>query len=396
MKFVLFHGAFGSPNGNWFPELKEKLEVLGQEVIALQFPVDSWNEVVSAGSTKPLKNQNLTSWLKTIEPIVRSFKKEEKVCFVGHSLGAVFILHVVEKFGIKLDSAIFVSPFLDKLDRWEFNHANSSFYKTDFDFENLKKHIPVSYVLYSDNDPYVKSQHSILFAKALDSSLIFVRRAGHMNSEVNLNEFPLVFELCVTRLDLSLYQRYLAHRIQQQVNDFIIEKGREGVLKLKPEEALDEGIFHFQRLEKSGWGTFYTGGIQFWNTNSKYMEDARKAARRTKNFTRVIMVDRLEDLKSPLVLEQIKADLPAGIKIYLCLYSDIKQEVSEPDFGIWDDEYVCIVRFDKNNHVAEEVELNSRTQDLEIYRQWKNKIKPKYEPVTDPKKDLQQFIASHS
>ncbi|MBI2622163.1 hypothetical protein HYW66_00820, partial [Candidatus Microgenomates bacterium] len=45
MKFIIFHGAFGSPEGNWFPELKEKLVVLGQEVIVPEFPVENWEEV---------------------------------------------------------------------------------------------------------------------------------------------------------------------------------------------------------------------------------------------------------------------------------------------------------------------------------------------------------------
>ena len=33
MKFVVFHGAFGSPESNWIPELEEKLKTLGQEVV---------------------------------------------------------------------------------------------------------------------------------------------------------------------------------------------------------------------------------------------------------------------------------------------------------------------------------------------------------------------------
>ena len=56
MKFVIFHGAFGSPEGNWFPQLKEKLELFGQEVIAPQFPIDDWERFTKAGpSTKPQK-----------------------------------------------------------------------------------------------------------------------------------------------------------------------------------------------------------------------------------------------------------------------------------------------------------------------------------------------------
>lgn len=67
MKLVLFHGAFGSPEGNWFPQLKEKLEALGQEVVVPQFPVDSWDEVTKLGEQTSPKNQSLQSWLNTFE-----------------------------------------------------------------------------------------------------------------------------------------------------------------------------------------------------------------------------------------------------------------------------------------------------------------------------------------
>lgn len=207
MQFVIFHGSFGSPEGNWFTKLREKLEALGQKVIVPAFPAEDWGKVTAAGPDVLPKNQSLSNWLATFDKVRKEIKKDDPLCFIGHSLGAVFILHVVDKYNLPLDSAIFVCPFLTKLNKlWQIDHVNSTFYKTDFDFRKLRKLIPASYVLYSDNDPYVEKNLSIGFGKRLNSSLILVKGAGHMNLEVNLKEFPLVFELCKTRLDPSLYQ----------------------------------------------------------------------------------------------------------------------------------------------------------------------------------------------
>ncbi len=186
MKFVIFHGAYGSPESNWFEELAERLEALGQKVIIPRFPTP--------------KNQSLNSWLSVFKEIKKDFKKNESLCFIGHSLGPLFILHIVEKFNIQLDSAIFVSPFLTKLNNQQYDLINKTFYEEDFNFDRLKKLIPISYTLYSDNDPYVPSEYSIEFAGKLSSSLILVKGGGHMNSEAGLNKFPLVLELCKTRI----------------------------------------------------------------------------------------------------------------------------------------------------------------------------------------------------
>ncbi len=252
MKFVLFHGAFGSPQDNWFPQLQEHLEELGQEVIAIQFPVEDWEKMTKTGPKFVPRKQSLSNWLATFEKeILPEIKNRGDICFIGHSLAPLFILHTVDKFNIELDSTIFVSPFLTTLKKatWQFNTVNRSFYKTDFDFAKLRKLIPVSYVLYSDNDPYVEKYHSIGFGKRLGSSHLLVRRAGHMNTEVNLNEFPLVLELCKTRLDLSLYQQYLAHRRDLYSIDYISPKSEE-VSYLEPAEVFEEGGFRFRNLKK--------------------------------------------------------------------------------------------------------------------------------------------------
>ncbi len=199
MKFVIFHGAYGGPEGNWFPTLKESLEGLGQEVIVPKFPTEKWSDFVKKGNRGKSRIQTLEAWLKEFEKARKSFRKE-KLVFIGHSLGPLFMLHAVQKYNIKLDSAIFVSPFMDKLNAWEFDNVNYSFYRKDFDFKKLQRLIPVSYALFSDNDPYVPFGKSRKFAEKMNSSIIIVKGGGHLNSEAGLADFPLVLELCKTRL----------------------------------------------------------------------------------------------------------------------------------------------------------------------------------------------------
>lgn len=246
MKFIIFHGSFGTPESNWFPKLKEKLEAIGQEVLVPQFPIDDWNTLTTAGANHAkVHHQTLENWIKAFSKVKKNLKKSDKLCFVGHSLGPLFTLHLVDRFNLKLDSAIFVAPFLD-LPRtkgaWQIHRVNQSFYKTNFDFPKLKKLIPTSYVVYGDNDPYVPTTAALEFASKLGSSPIVVNRAGHLNSEVNVNELPLVYELCKSRLNLSLYQKYVEHRHELFSVDYFKGKTEE-VIYLKPKDVFDEGVF---------------------------------------------------------------------------------------------------------------------------------------------------------
>lgn len=395
MKFVIFHGSFGSPQGNWYPLLKEKLERLGQEVIALQFPCENFEKITKLGPSAKLKNQTLTNWFDYFEKnILPQIKKNEKLCFIGHSLGPLFILHIVEKFKIKLDSAIFVSPFFILPQKiWQFDLVNNSFYKTDFDFEKLKRLIPTSYVLYSDSDPYVNVNQSILFAKSLDSSIILVRKAGHLNSEVNLNEFPLVFDLCTTRLDLSLYQKYYANISEKHSSD-IARNNYDMVIHLSPDDMDREGLFHFRNLKQYGFATFLSS-IKSWDPESSYYSEGRMAAKRLGDITRVFLVENLSDLKNPILIKQMRLDLKGGIKIYLCLLKNIIKFGKEPDFGIWDYDYVCTVLYDENKNMKE-FTLDSRDQTIKDAIKWRDIILTKSIKINNLNKDIKNFIKKYS
>lgn len=393
MQFVIFHGAFGSPEGNWFPQLKGQLEDLGQEVIVQQFPVESWNNVVSRGKGYETNIQTLDNWLATFESaVLPKLKRNEKMCFIGHSLGPVFILHVVERFNLQLDSAIFVSPFFKTLPQWEFNAVNKTFYKSDFDFHDLKQRIPVSYVLYSDNDPYVPVEQQKEFAEKLDSSLVHVSQAEHMNSEVNLIEFPLVFDLCTTRLDLSLWQKYLAHRKQMFGLDFFKDRPGSNIL-FKPNEIMDWQVFLYDNLKASGFCTFYAGR-KTWDNNDKYFQEARKAAKRIISFVRIFIVEKAADLKKPVLLEHLQLDLDAGINVYLCSLSDIVDKIPEIDFGVWDNKYLCVVKFNDEKQ-PEGLQISTRSDDLEKARKWEEVVLKNSVQISNTSSDIERYVKNY-
>lgn len=215
-----------------------------------------------------------------------------------------------------------------------------------------------------------------------------------MNSEVNLNEFPLVFDLCSTRLDLSLYQRYLAHRRNLYDMEYV-KSPPEAIIKLAPSEIMDEGVFHFKNLKTEGFCTF-PGWLTFLDPEDKYFTDGRRAAKRMKNFTRVFLIKNLSDLEKPLLRKHLQLDITGGIKTYLCMLSNIKDEVTELDFGIWDNDYVCIIKYDKNGEKMAEIELDSRDEMMQKAKQWKKIILEKATRIQNIEEDITNFTQLHS
>lgn len=80
-KIFIFHGAYGNPNENWIPWLKEESEQIGCEVFVPSFPTP--------------ENQSLENWFKVFEPFQKQV--DGNSILVGHSIGANFLLHVLER-----------------------------------------------------------------------------------------------------------------------------------------------------------------------------------------------------------------------------------------------------------------------------------------------------------
>src|SRR3989338_7591949 len=102
MAFVFFHGSFCTPRDAWLPWLKKQLKQLGHDVISPQFPVDLWKDVGELDASEYDPKQNLCAWYQTFEEIKDSILNKSDLIFVGHSLGPIFILHLVEKYDIQV------------------------------------------------------------------------------------------------------------------------------------------------------------------------------------------------------------------------------------------------------------------------------------------------------
>lgn len=204
MQFIILHGSFGHPHEAWFPKLKTDLESLRQHVLLPQMPVDDWNMLTQQGKIATT-TQTLSNWLQTFETkVIPNIDMNQPIGIICHSISCVFTLHCIEHFDLKLDTAIFVAPFLSKLNKsWQIDKVNQTFYHENFDFKLLQSRLQTSYTLLSDNDPYVDINKSLEFAQKLNSSVIQVKGAGHMGNSSGITNFGLVREISKTRFNFS-------------------------------------------------------------------------------------------------------------------------------------------------------------------------------------------------
>ena len=135
-----------------------------------------------------------------------------------------------------------------------------------------------------------------------------------------------------------------------------------------PEKAFAKNIYHFHSYKRKTFSTFFTG-LAFWDTQADYYKQGSEAAKKLNEFIRVFLVDKISDLQKPVLREQINLDYKAGIKIYLCKYTDVQKYLPDPDFGYWDDKYLCIVPFVKDNAI-DNIRITDKKTEINKAQKW--------------------------
>jgi len=172
----IFHGTEGYPEENWFPWLKKELEQKGYKVFVPQFP------------SPPKVPAKISEWFEVLKNYEQYI--DENAILIGHSLGGVFTLRVLEKLESPIKAAFLIgTPIgIRPLLNYERDDSFSGF---NFDWENIKKKTQqFQFVVFqSDNDPYVCLENGEQLAKNLNVKLNFVANAGHFNTKAGYTKF---------------------------------------------------------------------------------------------------------------------------------------------------------------------------------------------------------------
>jgi predicted alpha/beta hydrolase family esterase len=179
MKVLILHGWGGTPRGSWRGWLADQLTVSSSRFRVLN------PELPNADHPKQ------DEWLAKIRETKEAFDGE--TILIGHSLGAVAILRLLESFGDheKIKAAILVCGFTNDLGIEEIN----DFFKSGFDWEKIRNGAKKFVIINSDNDPYMKIEEGKILHEKLGGELIIEHNAGHINEDAGFKEYPRLLEI---------------------------------------------------------------------------------------------------------------------------------------------------------------------------------------------------------
>lgn len=181
MSVIIIHGTKGSPQGNWFPWLAGQLQVQECDVQVPRMPTPD--------------EQNLNNWLKIFD----SLTLDQNTILIGHSMGAGFILRLLEQRG-PIRGAILTAPFMTILGLPEYDALNKSFVEGPIDWPKIKYNCREFRVIAGDGDPYVPFAASKNVADGLGCPLTIIAGGKHLNAEFGYTEFPILRDMA---LDLA-------------------------------------------------------------------------------------------------------------------------------------------------------------------------------------------------
>lgn len=180
MKIAIFHGTMGSPDGNWFPWLKEMF--LGRaDVIIPRLPTPD--------------GQHVRGWISATKEQVEGIKDVDVL--IGHSCGASFLPHLLLNERLTPKHIFMISPFFKEIGLPDYDKLNASFFLNDGQINKICDYVKLKnikvHVFHGDDDPYVPISQAQYLADKLDISLHTIQNGGHLNTEFGFTKFPELY-----------------------------------------------------------------------------------------------------------------------------------------------------------------------------------------------------------
>jgi len=173
----IIHGINGTPEENWFPWLKEKLEAQGHRVFVPAFP----------HTEKPL----LQEWSDAFSANEKHL--DDHTILVGHSLGGAFLLRLLERIQKPVLASFLVAPVPGPLKN-EFDPLMETFSHHPFDIDRIRKNCPRFFVYHADNDPYIPLENVQQLSKNLKAEFRLMPGGGHLNAKAGYASFEALLK----------------------------------------------------------------------------------------------------------------------------------------------------------------------------------------------------------
>lgn len=171
--YVLLHGYTGSPKNNFFPWVKKELEAGGAKVYAPQMPEEE---------TSTIEDR--------VESVLKSAEFNENTVLLGHSLGSVVALKVVERLKKPIKKLILAAGFMQGgfLDH---ERPFEKLFDWQFDVEKIKKNVGEIVILRASNDTAVPQERAEYIQSQIGGRIVdFTAEDDHITAEVE----PIVLQ----------------------------------------------------------------------------------------------------------------------------------------------------------------------------------------------------------
>ncbi|MEK6863847.1 MAG: alpha/beta fold hydrolase [Nanoarchaeota archaeon] len=179
-KVFIIHGWGGNPEEGWFPWLKKELEKKGFHV-----------EVPAMPDTD---NPKIESWVSFLKKTIKNPGKDTYL--IGHSIGCQAILRYLQGINSKIGGVVFVAGWfslkgLETDGEWA---IAKPWIETPIDFVKTKKALIKCSAIFSDNDPFVPFDNSVIFKEKLGAKIIIEKQKGHFSGSDNIAKLPSVLK----------------------------------------------------------------------------------------------------------------------------------------------------------------------------------------------------------
>jgi predicted alpha/beta hydrolase family esterase len=165
-RVIIVHRWSGSPSDDWRSWLKKELEERGFGVLVPEMP-DTDTPVID-------------KWVNYLAEVVDT--PDSDTYFIGHSIGCQAILRYLETIDTPVGGAVFVAGWfnLKNLEDEEAEKIAKPWIETPINIERIKKVLPKSVLIISENDPYdCLEENKQKFSEIMTQGIV-LPNAGHI------------------------------------------------------------------------------------------------------------------------------------------------------------------------------------------------------------------------